>query len=305
VTPAVASFFEPVTCSIVHVAIDLATRRCAVIDPVLGFDVATRLTDTALLDRVSRFIDTRRLEAEWILETHVHADHLSGAWWLAARLGAPVGIGAGVIALRTRLERCGDAQARSESRRHDRLLVDGERLEIGASTLRVLATPGHTPGCVTYLIGGFAFVGDALVMPDYGTGRADFPGGDARTLYRSIRRLLALPDATRILVGHDYLTAARSKHRFSATVAEQRRSNVHVHDGITEQDFVAMREARDRSLTTPVLMGRAVPWNLGRIWETPEPGPCYGAVRLPVNVPSPKSPSFTLPLTSSPSIVPM
>jgi glyoxylase-like metal-dependent hydrolase (beta-lactamase superfamily II) len=263
VTTAVASFFEPVTCSIVHVAIDLAARRCAVIDPVLGFDVATGMTDTALLARVLGFLRARRLEVDWILETHVHADHLSGAWWLAARLGAPVGIGAGVIALRTRLGRCPGARARSEARCYDRLLVDGERLEIGASTLRVLATPGHTPACVTYLIDGFAFVGDTLFMPDYGTGRTDFPGGDARTLYRSIRRLLTLPDTTRIFVGHDYLTATRSEHRFSATVAEQQHSNVHVHDGISEQEFVAMREARDRALAPPVLMGRAVPWNLG------------------------------------------
>ena len=262
-TTAVASFFEPVTCSIVHVAIDLATRRCAVIDPVLGFDVATGLTDTALLARVLGYLHGRRLEADWILETHVHADHLSGAWWLAARLGAPVGIGAALIALRARLGSCANSRGRSEARCYNRLLVDGERLEIGASTLRLLATPGHTPACVTYLIDGFAFVGDTLFMPDYGTARADFPGGDARTLYRSIRRLLTLPVTTRIFVGHDYLTATRSEHRFSATVVEQRRSNVHVHEGVSEQDFVAMREARDRSLPPPALMGRAVPWNLG------------------------------------------
>ena len=263
---AVASFFEPVTSSIVHVAIDLATRRSVVIDAVLGYDDTTRAMDTAMLERVLQFVAAHRLDVEWILETHVHADHLSGAWQLQARLGAPVGIGAGVIALRARLAVCTGGTTRSglRARRYDRYFVDGERLTIGSTTLGVIATPGHTSACVTYLFGCAAFVGDTLFMPDYGTARADFPGGDARMLHRSIRRLLSLSASTRLFPGHDYLTDIRSTHRVSATVEEQRRTNVHVHDGITEHAFVAMREARDRTLAPPALMGRAVPWNLGR-----------------------------------------
>jgi glyoxylase-like metal-dependent hydrolase (beta-lactamase superfamily II) len=259
-SPAVASFLETTTSSVVHVAIDLATRRCVVVDAVLGCDVETRATNTHMIDRILQFVAAHRLDVVWILETHVHADHLSGAWHLKAQLGAPVGIGAGVIALRSRLPSCRDRGGG----RYDGYFVDGERLSIGDATLRVMATPGHTPTCVTYLFDGVALVGDTLFMPDYGTARADFPGGDARTLYRSIRRLLALPGSTRLFCGHDYLTPLRATHRFSATVAEQRRRNVHVHDGIGECEFVALRKTRDGTLTAPALMGAAVPFNLGR-----------------------------------------
>ena len=254
-SPSVRAFFDPDTHTVTYLVIDQATGDAAVIDPVLGFDGAAGRTDRAGAEAVLAAAEAADARVVWVLETHAHADHLTAAKLIAERTGARVGIGAGIAQVQTRFAPIfGVASEAAAAGVFDRLFEDGEAFALGALTVRVLATPGHTPACVSYLIGDAVFVGDTLFMPDYGTARADFPGGDARTLYRSIRRLFALPSETRLFVGHDYLPDGRTTHAWETTVAEQARANIHVGGGVTEDAFVALREARDRTLGMPKLM---------------------------------------------------
>jgi Zn-dependent hydrolases, including glyoxylases len=262
--PEVTGFYDPVTHTISYVVRDPASPRCAIIDPVLDYDPDSGRTRHDSADAIIAFVEGSGLAAQWVLETHVHADHLSAANYIKRRLGGRLGIGARIPLVQKVFAGIFNPGADfvADGRQFDRLFEDGERFDIGGLTVTVLHTPGHTPACVTYLIGDAAFVGDTLFMPDYGTARCDFPGGDARQLYRSIRRILALPPSTRLFLCHDYQTPDRTEPIWETTVARQRQDNIHVHDGVDEDAFVALRTARDAKLAIPKLMLPSVQVNM-------------------------------------------
>jgi glyoxylase-like metal-dependent hydrolase (beta-lactamase superfamily II) len=253
--PVVQAYFDPATSTVSYLVSDPTTKAAAILDPVADFDPRNARLSHRSADAILEAIAERGLDLKYVMETHAHADHLSAADYIRRRTRAQVVIGAQIAAVQKQFAPLFEADDVSDDgRAFDRLVAEGDTLPLGGLTIRVLHTPGHTPACVTYLIGDAAFVGDTLFMPDYGTARADFPGGDAAVLYRSTRKILALPPETRIFVGHDYLPADRSDYRWETTVAEQRASNVHVHDGITEAEFVAQRNARDATLASPTLI---------------------------------------------------
>ena len=276
--PQVQAFFDPATGTVTYVVHD--GSAAAVIDSVLDYEPKSARTATRSAERVIEFVRARGLALQWILETHAHADHLSAAPYLRAHLGGRIAIG----------KRIGEVQAifrevfnlEEEPPAFDHLFAAGERFAIGALEAEAIHVPGHTPADMAYRIGDAVFVGDTLFMPDVGTARADFPGGDARALYRSIRRLLALPAATRLFMCHDYPPAGRAP-KWESTVAEQRAGNVHVHDGVSEEEFVAMRTARDRTLEMPTLILPSIQVNI-RAGELPLPednGRTY--LKIPLN----------------------
>lgn len=253
--PDVTPFFDPVSNTWTYLVADPATGEAVIIDAVLDYEPKAARVSHAGLERLLATLKQRRLALKWILETHAHADHLSGGHWLREQTSAPLVIGAHIAEVqRVFAPRFAMDDLATDGRQFDVLVEEGATLPLGNLTIRVLHTPGHTPACVTYVIGDAAFVGDTLFMPDYGTARCDFPGGDAASLHASIRRILALPDDTRIFVGHDYLPAGRSDYACETSVAAQRAGNVHVHDGVSEADFVAMRRARDATLAPPLLI---------------------------------------------------
>lgn len=270
--PQVKSFFDPATFTVSYVVHDPETRVAAVIDSVLDFDAAAGRTSSRSADAIIDHVRQHDLTVEWLLETHAHADHLSAAPYIQQALGGKLAIGRAILEVQGifgKLFNAGSAFARDGSQ-FDRLFDDGDRFSIGNLQVTVLHVPGHTPADLAYVIGDAAFVGDTLFMPDYGTARADFPGGDARTLYRSIRRLLSLPPETRLFLCHDYKAPGRDEFRWETTVAEQRAGNVHVHDGADEQSFVTMREARDAQLDMPKLILPSIQVNM-RGGHLPEP----------------------------------
>ncbi|WP_309643178.1 MBL fold metallo-hydrolase [Phenylobacterium sp.] len=262
-TPTVQTFFDTTTSTATYLVSDPATRTAAVIDPVLDFEPKGAVLSTASANAILAAVADQGLNLAYVLETHAHADHLSAADYIRRATGAKVVIGAQITQVQKAFIPLFEAQdVSADGAAFDLLLNEGDELSLGETTIGVLHTPGHTPACVTYLIGDAAFVGDTLFMPDYGTARADFPGGDAATLYRSIRKLMALPPETRIFVGHDYLPAGRDNFRWQTTVAEQRAENIHVHDGVEEAAFVQMREARDTTLAPPTLILPALQVNI-------------------------------------------
>lgn len=270
--PDVAAFFDEDTFTVSYVVADPATRRCAVVDSVLDFDPASGRTRKTSADEIIRHIRNSGLELEWILETHVHADHLSAAPYIQQQLGGRLGIGFNITVVQEtfgRVFNAGTDFAR-DGRQFDHLFRDNEAFRIGSIDARALHTPGHTPACMTYVIGDAAFIGDTLFMPDYGTARCDFPGGDARELYRSIQRIFALPPETRLFLCHDYKAPGRDEYRWETTVAEQRARNIHVHDGVSEEAFVAMRSSRDATLPMPRLILPSVQVNM-RAGQLPPP----------------------------------
>jgi glyoxylase-like metal-dependent hydrolase (beta-lactamase superfamily II) len=282
--PTVQTFFDKATFTATHLVVDPATKTAAVIDPVLDFDPkAARLT-TSSADEVLAAVREQGLDLQYVLETHAHADHLSAADYIRKETGAQVVIGARIVEVQKAFIPLFEADdVAADGRVFDRLVDESTVLPLGELAVRVLHTPGHTPADVTYLIGDAAFIGDTMFMPDYGTARADFPGGDAATLYRSIRKILALPAETRIFVGHDYLPEGRGEHRWETTVAEQRARNIHIHDGVSEEDFVAMRHARDATLAAPVLILPSLQVNI-RAGALPEPTPGgHVFLKIPVN----------------------
>jgi glyoxylase-like metal-dependent hydrolase (beta-lactamase superfamily II) len=262
-TPHVRAFFDKATNTVSYLVADPATGRAAVIDPVLDYDAAAGEVDTRSTDALLAAATEAKLTIDWVLETHIHADHLSGACIVKAHTGARVGIGARVREVQ-RIFRpvFGADDVVPDGRVFDHLFADGERIALGSLTIEVLHTPGHTPACVSYLIGDAVFVGDTLFMPDSGTARADFPGGDAATLFRSVSRLLALPGQTRVFVCHDYRGQGDRDFAWETTIAEQRARNIHVRDGTSEAAFVALREARDATLATPALLLPAIQVNM-------------------------------------------
>ncbi len=284
--PQVEAFFDPATFTWSYVVSDPATKRCAIIDSVLDYDAAAGRTSTASADRLIAHVREQGLVVDWLLETHVHADHLSAAPYLRQALGGQLGIGALITRVQDTFGKLFNAGGdfATDGRQFDRLFEDGDCFAIGSLEARVLHTPGHTPACVTYVIGDAAFIGDTLFMPDYGTARCDFPGGDARALYRSIQQLFALPDETRLYLCHDYLPAGRSDYVCMTTVAEQRANNLHIHDGVDEDSFVAMRLARDAALKMPALILPSVQVNMrgGELPPAEDNGVHY--LKVPLNV---------------------
>lgn len=280
----VQGFFDAATHTVSYLVSDPATGQAAIIDPVLDFDPKAARTSTASADALLAAVADQGLTLAWILETHAHADHLSAAQLIRARTGAPVVIGAHIVEVQRAFAELFEADdVQPDGRAFDRLVADGETLPLGRMSIQVMHTPGHTPACVTYRIGDAAFVGDTLFMPDYGTARADFPGGDAQTLYRSIHAILALPPQTRLFVGHDYLPPGRAVIAWETTVADQAAHNVHVHEGVSEAAFVALRQSRDATLEAPVLILPSLQVNI-RAGALPPPSPSGRVfLRLPVN----------------------
>ena len=257
-------FFDPPTSTYSYVVADHSTGCCAIIDPVLDYDAASGRVSNASARRILEYVREQALTVQWLLETHLHADHLSAAAWLKAELGGQLAIGSSITQVQRTfagLLNLGDVFP-CDGSQFDHLFEDGECFRIGELQAWALHTPGHTPACMTYLIGEAAFVGDTLFMPDYGTARCDFPGGDARQLYRSIQRLFALPGETRLFMCHDYLTPGRDEHQYETSVAREREANVHVHDGIGEDAFVAMRNERDATLHAPALIWPSIQVNM-------------------------------------------
>ncbi len=287
---AIRAFFDGATNTVTYLAWDPATRRGAVIDPVLDWDNRSGEADTASADAVLAAAREAGVTVDWVLETHVHADHLTASPYIKVRTGARIGIGDGIRAVQTIFRPMFEAEdLLPEGGDFDHLFHDGEAFRIGSLSVRVLHVPGHTPACAAYVVAGaapggagVAFVGDTLFMPDYGTARCDFPGGDARVLWRSIQRLLALPPETRILTCPDYKAPGRDHFAWESTVAEQRAGNPHVHDGCAEEAFVAMREARDARLAPPALLLASIQVNMraGRFPPAARNGVRY--LRIPV-----------------------
>ncbi|MBO1360578.1 MBL fold metallo-hydrolase [Acetobacter sacchari] len=283
--PVVRTFFDEKTFTATHVAHDPVTREAAVIDSVLNYDQASGRThhDEAL--RVVDYIRAEGLKVAWVLETHAHADHLSAAPWLQTQLGGKMGIGAEIVRVQDvfgKIFNAGTEFARDGSQ-FDRLFHDGDRFSLGDVQVTVLHVPGHTPADMAFVIGDAAFIGDTLFMPDYGTARADFPGGDARQLFQSIRRLLSLPGETRLFLCHDYKAPGRDCYAWETTVAAERDSNIHVHDGIEEDAFVQMRCDRDATLSLPNLIVPSVQVNMrgGRMPEPESNGTRY--LKVPID----------------------
>ena len=283
--PNVTAFFDEPTFTVSYVVADPDTKACAVVDSVLDYDPASGRTNTGSADEIVAFIRDRGLTLEWILETHVHADHMSAAPYLQKTLGGKIAIGAEIRTVQTVFGKIFNegTEFQRDGSQFDKLLVDGDTLRIGNMEARAIHTPGHTPACMTYVVGDAAFVGDTMFMPDYGTARADFPGGDARTLFRSIKKVLSLPPETRLFMCHDYKAPGRDEYRWETSVAEERAHNIHVHDGISEDEFVAMREARDATLDMPRLILPSIQINM-RAGQLPEPednGLRY--IKIPLN----------------------
>ena len=283
--PQVHAFFDEATNTVSFVVKDPEGRKCAIVDSVLDFDYASGRTDTRSADAIIAYVQENGLEPEWLLETHVHADHLSAAPYIQEKVGGKLAIGEKITVVQDTFGKIFNEGTRfqRDGSQFDRLFKDGDTFEIGSLHGRVLHTPGHTPACLTYVIEDAAFVGDTLFMPDFGTARADFPGGSAETLYNSIQKILALPDETHIFVGHDYKAPGRDVYAWETTVAEQKALNVHVGGTATAEDFVRMRTERDSKLDMPKLIIPSIQVNM-RCGQMPEPddqGKRY--LKIPVN----------------------
>lgn len=280
----VQAFFDPGTWTVSYVVWDKGTRSAAVIDPVLDYDFKAGRTDTAAADRILAYLRDEQLRVEWILETHAHADHLSAARYLHGKVGGKVAIGENIRQVQAIFKKIYNLERTflPDGSQFDHLFKDGETFRIGDIEATALLVPGHTPADMAYLVEDAVFVGDTLFMPDVGSARADFPGGDAHQLYRSMRRLLDLPPQTRMFVCHDYPPKGREA-RWETTVAEQRQENIHVHDGINEDGFVAMRHARDATLEVPTLLLPSIQVNVraGQLPPVDENGVAY--LRIPLN----------------------
>lgn len=284
--PNIHTFFDEATHTASHIVHDPRSDACALIDTVLDFDYASGRTSQASATRIADVVQANGWATQWVLETHVHADHLSAAPMLCAQLGGQLAIGQHITAVQKtfgRIFNAGTAFANDGSQ-FDRLFNDGDQFRIGSLQGIALHVPGHTPACMAYVIGDTVFTGDTLFMPDYGTARCDFPGGDATILYRSIQRLLALPDETRVFVCHDYKAPGRESYAWETTIGEQRTKNIHIHNGINEDTFVTMRESRDATLSMPKLILPSIQVNMtaGNLPSPDTNGIRY--LKIPLNV---------------------
>ena len=284
-SPEVHAFFDPATNTVSYVVRDPAGRKAAIIDSVLDFDAPSGHTSTASADALADFVEAEGLEIEWLLETHVHADHLSAAPYLQERLGGKIGIGEKITVVQDTFGKVFNegTEFQRDASQFDKLFVDGDSFHIGQMRGDVLHTPGHTPACLTYVIGDAAFVGDTLFMPDFGTARCDFPGGSAETMWDSVQRILALPDNTRVFTCHDYKAEGRDSYAWESTVGEQKAKNVHVGTGHSKAEFVAARQARDATLGAPRLILPSLQVNMraGRFPKPEDNGVSY--LKLPLN----------------------
>lgn len=284
-TPTIESFFDPATWTVSHVVYEKEGSACAIIDSILDYDPKSGRTRTHSADKLLAFVQEKNLRVDWILETHAHADHLSAAHYLKEKRGGKIAIGAGITGVQEvfmRIFHLG-AEFRPDGHQFDHLLQDGETFAIGALTAQTLFVPGHTPACMAYRIGDAVFVGDTLFMPDVGTARCDFPGGNAHTLYRSVRQLLSLPSATRLFMCHDYPPNDRAP-MWQTTVAEQRAGNIHIHDGVSEEEFVTLRTQRDATLEMPVLILPAVQVNIRAGEMPPKEANGVSYLKIPLNM---------------------
>jgi glyoxylase-like metal-dependent hydrolase (beta-lactamase superfamily II) len=269
--PDVSAFFDAATFTITYIVADPSSGRAAIIDPVLDFDPASGRTSTKSADDVIAAIEGKNLEIDWILETHVHADHLSGAPYIREKLGGKTAIGTNVATVQETFRNVFNLKdLATDGSQFDHLFADSESFAVGSVAGRIIATPGHTPACITYVIGDAAFVGDTLFMPDFGSARTDFPGGDAAQLYDSIQKILSLPDETRLFMCHDYKAPGRDVYAWETTVAEQRANNIHISDSVSRDAFIEMREGRDSQLGMPKLILPSLQVNL-RAGRLPEP----------------------------------
>ncbi|WP_404397360.1 MBL fold metallo-hydrolase [Idiomarina loihiensis] len=284
--PLVKHFFDEPTNTYSYVVRDPSSEYCAIIDSVLDFDYASGRTDTRSAESILKYIDDNNLTVDWILETHVHADHLSAAPYLQEKTGARLGIGEHIKTVQDTFGKAFNAgtEFARDGSQFDHLFSDGDNFTIGNLRAHVLHTPGHTPACLTYVIGNAAFVGDTLFMPDYGTARCDFPGGDAKTLYRSIQKVFTLPDNTRLFMCHDYKAPDRNHYAFETTVGEEKKNNIHVGAGKTEEDFVKMRTERDATLNMPRLILPSVQVNMRAGQLPPEEDNHQRYLKIPLNL---------------------
>lgn len=284
-TPIVTAFFDPTTFTVSYVAREPDGRNCAIIDSVLDYDQASGRTDTTSADAIVDFIKAEDLTVDWILESHVHADHLSAAPYLQERLGGKIGVGDQIVVVQDTFGKVFNegTEFQRDGSQFDGLFKEGDKIHVGKMEIDVLHTPGHTPACLTYVVGDAAFVGDTLFMPDFGTARCDFPGGSAENLYNSIQKILTLPDETRVFVGHDYKAPGRDEFAWETTIGEQKALNIHIGAGKPMEDFVSMRSARDAQLGMPRLILPSIQTNM-RAGQMPLPednGISY--LKVPVN----------------------
>lgn len=283
--PDVKAFFDEDTFTVSYVVTDPATKACAIVDSVLDYDPNSGRTKTASAEAVIAYVKDKGLKVEWILETHVHADHLSAAPFLKKHLGGKTAIGFNIKTVQGVFKKIFNAEDsfHTDGSQFDHLLKDGEEFSVGTIKAKAIHTPGHTPACMTYLIGDAGFVGDTLFMPDYGTARCDFPGGDARQLYRSIQKILALPEDTRLFMCHDYKAPNRDTYIWETTVGDEKRNNIHVHEGVSEDAFVKMRTERDATLDMPRLILPSVQINMraGDFPPAEDNGTSY--LKIPLN----------------------
>ena len=284
-SPDVTAFFDRPTNTVTYVVSDPVSGAAAIIDSVLDFDQASGQTSTTSADAVLAHVEKESLDVIWILETHAHADHLSAAPYLKSKTAGKYGIGCHISEVQSAFKPIFNfgAELQPDGSQFDRIFEEGDELPLGELSIRVMHTPGHTPACITYVIGDAAFVGDTLFMPDYGTARVDFPGGDAATLYRSIQRIFTLPADTRLFMCHDYKAPGRDEFAWQSSVQEEREKNIHIHEGVSEEEFVAFRNERDAGLSMPKLILPSIQVNV-RAGELPEPesnGIAY--LKLPLN----------------------
>ena len=281
----VKAFFDPETYTVTYLVTDWASKSTAIIDPVLNYDPKSGRTGTKSADEVIAYAKAESLSIEWILETHVHADHITAAPYIKKALGGKIAIGAKVPLVQKTFKglfNAGDSFA-TDGSQFDVLLGEGDTIKLGDINGSAMETPGHTPACLTYVFGDAAFIGDTMFMPDFGTARCDFPGGDAKTLYASINRILELPDDTRVFTCHDYLAEGRDEYAWESTIAEQKTKNVHINENVSEGDFVKMRTEKDKELDMPVLILPSVQINMraGAMPEAEENGISY--LKIPIN----------------------
>ena len=283
--PDITAFFDEATNTISYIVCDPNGSACAVIDSVLDFDFASGRTDTRSADKLINFIKENKLDVQWLLESHVHADHLSAAPYIQMELGGKIGIGSHITDVQQTFGKIFNegTEFQRDGSQFDKLFVEGDTFHIGQLRGDVLHTPGHTPACMTYVIGDAAFVGDTLFMPDFGTARCDFPGGSSENLFSSIQKILSLPDATRIFVGHDYKAPGREHYAWETTVGEQKKKNIHIKSGKSKEDFVKLRDERDAKLAMPKLIVPSLQINMraGNMPEPDEQGDVF--LKVPIN----------------------
>jgi len=283
--PDITSFFDEATNTISYIVRDPNGSACAVIDSVLDFDFASGRTDTRSADKLINFVKEKKLDVQWLLESHVHADHLSAAPYIQMEVGGKIGIGSHITDVQETFGKIFNegTEFQRDGSQFDKLFVEGDTFHIGQLRGDVLHTPGHTPACMTYVIGDAAFVGDTLFMPDFGTARCDFPGGSSENLFSSIQKILSLPDATRIFVGHDYKAPGREHYAWETTVGEQKKKNIHIKSGKSKEDFVKLRDERDAKLAMPKLIVPSLQINMraGNMPEPDEQGDVF--LKVPIN----------------------